>query len=63
VPHPHDQQHGGQREQREAQRAMPRALLDEREEDAHDRRARQDDAQRIERLALALGRGRRRQRR
>ena len=40
---------------------MPRALLDERDEDAQDRRAQQDGAERVESLGPALGRGRRRQ--
>ncbi len=40
---------------------MPRALLDERYEDAQDRRAQQHDAERVQRLGPALGRGRRRQ--
>jgi hypothetical protein len=38
---------------------MPRALLDQRDEDRHDRRAQQHDAERVERLAPALGGGRR----
>ena len=58
---PHDHQHGTQREQRDTQRAVPRALLDERDEDAHERRAEEHDAKRVERLASALGGGRGRQ--
>ena len=57
VEHPEAEQHGGEGEERGAERAVPGALLDERDEQADHGRAEEHDAERVEGRAAARAGG------